>query len=185
VGHADAPAAYVRALGFDVERMDQSYVQIEDDGTRQQFDYTAPVFDYEGRLVYDTSRVGPRLSGHRHPRHLIPHALGSEATGGTLTTRSLAFVMQRHETAEPSVELVDRLAVVPGAGQRALEQRRDPVPAQERDMRGLARAADSNGPVAEGLPRGRVDVPAVGAHRRPGGHTEPTEPHKRLRADLA
>jgi uncharacterized protein len=56
VGHgADAPAAYVRALGFDVERLDQRYVRIEDDGTRQQFDYTAPVFDYEGRLVYDAS----------------------------------------------------------------------------------------------------------------------------------
>lgn len=52
---ADAPAAYVRALGVDVERLEQRYVRIEDDGTRRRFDYTAPVFDYEGLLVYDAS----------------------------------------------------------------------------------------------------------------------------------
>ena len=52
---ADAPAAYVRALGVDVEPLEQRYVRIEDDGTRQRFDYTAPVFDYEGLLVYDAS----------------------------------------------------------------------------------------------------------------------------------
>jgi uncharacterized protein len=56
VGHgADAPAAYVRALGGDVERLEQRYVRIEDDGTRRRFDYTAPVFDYRGLLVYDAS----------------------------------------------------------------------------------------------------------------------------------
>ncbi|HEX2402919.1 MAG TPA: putative glycolipid-binding domain-containing protein [Mycobacterium sp.] len=52
---AAAPAAYVRALGVDVERLEQRYVRIEDDGTRRQFDYTAPVFDYRGLLVYDAS----------------------------------------------------------------------------------------------------------------------------------
>jgi uncharacterized protein len=52
---ADAPAAYVRALGVDVERLEQRYVRIEDDGTRRRFDYTAPVFDYKGLLVYDAS----------------------------------------------------------------------------------------------------------------------------------
>jgi hypothetical protein len=52
---AEAPAAYVRALGLEVERLEQRYARIEDDGTRQRFDYTAPVFDYEGRLVYDAA----------------------------------------------------------------------------------------------------------------------------------
>jgi uncharacterized protein len=52
---ADAPAAYVQALGFAVERLEQRYIRIEDDGNQQRFDYTAPVFDYEGRLVYDAS----------------------------------------------------------------------------------------------------------------------------------
>ena len=56
VGHgAEAPAAYVRARGVDVERLAQRYVRIEDDGTRRRFDYTAPVFDYKGILVYDAS----------------------------------------------------------------------------------------------------------------------------------
>jgi Putative glycolipid-binding len=52
---ADAPAALVRALGFDVERPEQRYERIADDGTQQRFDYTAPVLDYGGRLVYDAS----------------------------------------------------------------------------------------------------------------------------------
>lgn len=52
---ANAPAAYVRALGFAVERLEQRYIRIEDDGNQRRFDYTAPVFDYEGRLVYDAS----------------------------------------------------------------------------------------------------------------------------------
>jgi uncharacterized protein len=52
---ADAPAAYVRALDADVERLEQRYVRIEDDGTRRRFDYAAPVFDYRGLLAYDGS----------------------------------------------------------------------------------------------------------------------------------
>jgi hypothetical protein len=52
---ADAPAAYVRVVDVEVERLEQRYVRIEDDGTRRQFDYTAPVFDYRGLLVYDAS----------------------------------------------------------------------------------------------------------------------------------
>jgi hypothetical protein len=52
---ADAPAAYVRAMDIDVERLEQRYVRIEDDGSRRRFDYTAPAFDYRGLLVYDES----------------------------------------------------------------------------------------------------------------------------------
>jgi hypothetical protein len=52
---ADAPAAYVRARDGDVERLEQRYVRIEDDGTRRRFDYTAPAFGYRGLLVYDGS----------------------------------------------------------------------------------------------------------------------------------
>jgi hypothetical protein len=52
---ADAPAAYVRAVGFDTERLEQRYARIEDDGPRRRFDYTAPAFGYDGRLVYDAS----------------------------------------------------------------------------------------------------------------------------------
>jgi hypothetical protein len=52
---ADAPAAYVRAVDVDVERLEQRYVRIEDDGARRRFDYTAPAFEYKGLLVYDGS----------------------------------------------------------------------------------------------------------------------------------
>jgi uncharacterized protein len=52
---ADAPAAYVRAPGVDVERLEQRYVRIEDDGARRRFDYTAPAFAYRALLVYDGS----------------------------------------------------------------------------------------------------------------------------------
>jgi uncharacterized protein len=52
---ADAPAAYVRSPHVDVERLEQRYVRIEDDGTRRRFDYTAPAFGYRGLLVYDGS----------------------------------------------------------------------------------------------------------------------------------
>jgi hypothetical protein len=34
---ADAPAAYVRALDLSVERLDQRYVRLDDDGSRQRY----------------------------------------------------------------------------------------------------------------------------------------------------
>lgn len=52
---ASAPAAYVRALDLSVERLDQDYVRTADEGRHQRYDYTAPVFDFACRLVYDTS----------------------------------------------------------------------------------------------------------------------------------
>ena len=51
---ADAPAVYVRALDLAVERLEQRYVRVEDDGALARYDYSAPRFDYTGRLVYDT-----------------------------------------------------------------------------------------------------------------------------------
>ena len=52
---ADAPAAYVRALGLKVERLEQDYLRVPDDEAQQRYDYRAPAFDYEGRLAYDRS----------------------------------------------------------------------------------------------------------------------------------
>lgn len=54
-GRAAAPAAYVRALGLAVERLEQTYVRTSDEGTRQRFDYTAPAFEFACQLVYDES----------------------------------------------------------------------------------------------------------------------------------
>ena len=51
---ADAPAAYVRALDLSVERLEQRYVRLEDDGSRRErYRYTAPAFGFECQLLYD------------------------------------------------------------------------------------------------------------------------------------
>jgi uncharacterized protein len=50
---ADAPAVYVRALDLRVERLEQRYARIDDDGPRERYDYSSPRFDYADRLVYD------------------------------------------------------------------------------------------------------------------------------------
>ena len=50
---AAAPAAYVRAVGLAVERLEQTYARATDQDTSQRYDYTAPAFDFRCRLVYD------------------------------------------------------------------------------------------------------------------------------------
>ena len=52
---ADAPAAYVRAAGLAVERLEQTYSRTPGQASRQCFDYRAPIFDFSCRLVYDES----------------------------------------------------------------------------------------------------------------------------------
>src|SRR5689334_19518726 len=51
--HAQAPAAYVRALDLTVERLEQRYTRVDDDAGRQRYHYCAPAFAYECRLAYD------------------------------------------------------------------------------------------------------------------------------------
>ncbi len=50
---AEAPAAYVRALDLSVERLEQSYARLPDEGVNQRYDYSSPRFDYRNELVYD------------------------------------------------------------------------------------------------------------------------------------
>jgi hypothetical protein len=52
---ADAPAAWVRARDLRVERLEQTYSRIEDEGGRQRFRYAAPAFDFEAELLFDES----------------------------------------------------------------------------------------------------------------------------------
>ena len=52
---ADSPAAYVRALDLSVDRLEQTYRRIADEGARQRYDYSAPAFGFTGLLVYDES----------------------------------------------------------------------------------------------------------------------------------
>jgi hypothetical protein len=50
---AQAPAAYVRAPELRVERLEQSYRRLDDDGAHSRYDYASPQFDFEALLVYD------------------------------------------------------------------------------------------------------------------------------------
>jgi uncharacterized protein len=50
---ADAPAAYVRALNLAVERLEQRYVRLPDEGGRSRYDYASPAFDFRATLLYD------------------------------------------------------------------------------------------------------------------------------------
>ena len=52
---AAAPAAYVRAVGLAVKRLEQTYVRAPDEAAGQSYDYAAPVFDFACRLLYDES----------------------------------------------------------------------------------------------------------------------------------
>ena len=49
---AHAPAAYVRAVDLSVERLEQRYVRLDDDGPRQRYHYSAPRFACQSVLVY-------------------------------------------------------------------------------------------------------------------------------------
>jgi uncharacterized protein len=48
-----APAAYVRAVGLTVRRLEQTYRREATDGSGQRYSYRAPEFDFAAELVYD------------------------------------------------------------------------------------------------------------------------------------
>ena len=52
-GRANAPAAYVRAPTLRVERLEQTYERLPDDGERARYEYVAPAFDFSAVLTYD------------------------------------------------------------------------------------------------------------------------------------
>jgi uncharacterized protein len=52
---SEAPAAYVRAVGLAVERLEQTYRRTAVQDSRQRYDYAASRFDFTGVLVYDQS----------------------------------------------------------------------------------------------------------------------------------
>jgi hypothetical protein len=49
---AEVSAAYVRS-DLRVERLEQSYTRLEDEGGRQRYEYASPAFDFRAVLVYD------------------------------------------------------------------------------------------------------------------------------------
>jgi hypothetical protein len=50
---ADAPAAYVRAPILGVERLEQTYSRLPDDGESARYEYVSPAFDFRAVLIYD------------------------------------------------------------------------------------------------------------------------------------
>jgi hypothetical protein len=65
---ADAPAVYVRAQTFTVERLDQTYTRLPDEAAVLVFDYASPRFGYRDRLrfgpdglVLDYPNLGSRV----------------------------------------------------------------------------------------------------------------------------
>jgi hypothetical protein len=50
---ADAPAVYVRARDLSVERLEQSYKRLPNDGEHSRYHYVAPTFNFRAVLVYD------------------------------------------------------------------------------------------------------------------------------------
>jgi uncharacterized protein len=52
-GPVSTPAAYVRATGLTVDRLEQTYSRSADG----HYDYTAPAFDFACRLVYDEHQL--------------------------------------------------------------------------------------------------------------------------------
>ena len=52
---AAAPAAYVRAIGLAVDRLEQTYLRAVDQAAGQQYHYAAPAFGFTSRLTYDES----------------------------------------------------------------------------------------------------------------------------------
>jgi hypothetical protein len=50
---ANAPAVYVRQPDLRVERLEQDYRRLEDDGHQRRYDYAAPEFGFTAVLVFD------------------------------------------------------------------------------------------------------------------------------------
>jgi hypothetical protein len=66
---ADAPAAYVRAPGLEVERLEQRYERLPDDGGQTRYAYEAPVFGFAAQLTYDPSVLVVDYPGIATRRH--------------------------------------------------------------------------------------------------------------------
>ena len=52
---AAAPAAYVHVDGLAVDRLEQSYIRLNDGTRGQRYNYAAPIFDFSCQLAYDES----------------------------------------------------------------------------------------------------------------------------------
>ena len=152
-GHrADAPAAYVRAPELRVERLEQRYTRLEDEGERTRYDYASPVFDFRCVLVYDSHGLVldyPGISGAgREPA----------CQDGRMARASKSKRERSHEAVHEAVAQAGGLERPP----------RRPRGAAAGPVHG--RAAPARGaPAARAAPhraRARLRQPADGADRR-------------------
>lgn len=64
---AEAPAAWVRmvdlGLGLGIERLEQRYERLDDEGDRLRFAYAAPELDFRATLVHDAAGLGLEYPG--------------------------------------------------------------------------------------------------------------------------
>jgi hypothetical protein len=60
---AEAPAAYVRAVDTTVERLEQNYRRLPDEGPGERYAYSSPAFDFRCTLVYDAAGLVLRYPG--------------------------------------------------------------------------------------------------------------------------
>ena len=49
----ESSAAYLRTVGLEVERLDQTYERLADDGDQRRFDYASPRFGYRDVLAFE------------------------------------------------------------------------------------------------------------------------------------
>lgn len=52
---AAAPATYIRASDLSVQRLEQDYRRVANQGAHQCYNYTAPAFEFACQLIYDES----------------------------------------------------------------------------------------------------------------------------------
>ena len=60
---AAAPAVYVRAPGCEVERLEQTYERIEDEGARTRYDYASPADGFAAVIAYDADGLVAHYPG--------------------------------------------------------------------------------------------------------------------------
>jgi hypothetical protein len=60
---AATPAAYVRALDLTVERLEQAYQRVADQGAHHRYNYSAPAFGFTSCLAYDETGLVTNYPG--------------------------------------------------------------------------------------------------------------------------
>jgi Putative glycolipid-binding len=119
---AATPAAYVRAVGLAVDRLEQTYLRTPGEGTHQCYDYTAPAFDFECRLAHDQSGLvldypgiadaagSPSASQRQAACPVVAMSSENRMSGVPRAAYSRCQGAPRIATASPAILLVEHCA---------------------------------------------------------------------------